>query len=509
MVRYVDIMSLLLILCLLCSTAGAEIVDIPGPIPFGDDVVIKSGDSLVVHSGELNRLVSRDDMRVDHNSNLTGIRPVICRITFDYTGSDDFYGSPIDIILVKKGDTIDTLPIQPAKDEHIFVEWNTQADGNGIAFTNTTVVNSDMTVYAKWWPKASSILNSSVSRDDMLVDYDSNHTVILPKICKVKFDYSGSDDFYGSPVDTFFVVKGGTIDPLPIQPAKDEHIFIEWTTRADGNGVAFTNTTVVNNSMTVYAKWMQEYITSSNGVQLVAIPAGKFMMGSNDGQPWERPVHEVNIAYFFYMGVFEVTQAQWKAVMGNNPSYFKGDDLPVESISWSEANDFVHALNANESTDRYRLPSEAEWEYACRAGSTTKYHFGNDVSWFFWRSKLGKYAWYNGNSGEMTHPVGEKLKNDFGLFDMHGNVNEWCEDTWNDNYNNAPPNGGALFDAAYASDMILRGGSWFDARSKCCSASRNHADKGSGSNTIGLRLVKDAKEYVIHSDGDAHFIEVA
>ena len=132
--------------------------------------------------------------------------------------------------------------------------------------------------------------------------------------------------------------------------------------------------------------------------------------------------HKVTIKNSFYLGKSSVTQKQWKKIMGKNPSHFKGEDRPVEMVSWKEVQKFVTKLNEKEGTDKYRLPSEAEWEYACRAGTQTRYYFGDD------ESKLNEYAWYAENSGSQTHSIGQKKPNSWGLYDMHGNVWEWVQD---------------------------------------------------------------------------------
>jgi formylglycine-generating enzyme required for sulfatase activity len=166
------------------------------------------------------------------------------------------------------------------------------------------------------------------------------------------------------------------------------------------------------------------------------ISAGDFYMGSEESGD-EKPVHKVKINNPFYLGIYPVTQREWKAVMDDNPSYFKGDDMPVEQVSWDDVQEFIKKLNEKEGTDRYRLPSEAEWEYACRVGTTSRYSFGDD------ESKLGDYAWYDDNSGDKTHPVGQKKPNSWGLYDMHGNVWEWVQDKWHDSYGGAPTDGSA------------------------------------------------------------------
>ncbi|HMZ22408.1 MAG TPA: SUMF1/EgtB/PvdO family nonheme iron enzyme [Blastocatellia bacterium] len=189
-----------------------------------------------------------------------------------------------------------------------------------------------------------------------------------------------------------------------------------------------------------------------NGVKLemIALPGGTFQMGSNEYDD-EKPIHPVTLPPF-HIGKYQITQAQWKAVMRNNPSHFKGDKLPVENLSWQMATDFCRKLSKKTGKE-YRLPTEAEWEYACRAGSTTRYCFGDDDA------GLEKYAWYYKNSGGKTHPVGEKLPNDWGLHDMHGNVLEWCRDWYDENYYRQSPkeNPPGPSSGEY---RVLRGGSW-------------------------------------------------
>ncbi len=171
----------------------------------------------------------------------------------------------------------------------------------------------------------------------------------------------------------------------------------------------------------------------------------------------------------FMMGVHEVTQSQYEAVMGSNPSHFKGPDNPVETVSWDDAVAFCRKLSdlpAERAAGRaYRLPTEAEWEYACRTGTTTAFSFGDD------EKDLGKYAWFNGNSSNTTHAVGKKLPNGWGLYDMHGNVWEWCSDRT---------------DAG--SSRVSRGGGWYDSAGVCRSASRNFYDPSFRNFLLGFRL---------------------
>jgi formylglycine-generating enzyme required for sulfatase activity len=169
---------------------------------------------------------------------------------------------------------------------------------------------------------------------------------------------------------------------------------------------------------------------NSIGMMFVHVPAGSFPMGCGESDDAclhdEKPRHLVTIKQPFYLGRFEVTQGQWAAVMGTRPSTFKGDDLPVENVSWNDAQEFIRRLNALEKTDKYRLPTEAEWEYAARAGSMTKFSFD--------ATSAGEYAWFWDNSNSMTHPVGEKLPNPLGVYDMHGNVWEWVQDWYGEDW---------------------------------------------------------------------------
>ena len=195
---------------------------------------------------------------------------------------------------------------------------------------------------------------------------------------------------------------------------------------------------------------------------MVVIPAGSFMMGSrsrflfgSDGKnPEEKPQHLVKVPSFL-MGKTEVTQGQWKSVMGSNPSRFTecGDVCPVEQVSWNDVQDFIRKLNQL-TGQNYRLPSEAEWEYAARAGTTTEWSFAGE------ELKLRDYAWYSQNSGGKTREVGQKLPNTFGLFDMHGNVGEWIQDCWHENYAEAPTDGSAWMKGCGGNYGLSRGGSW-------------------------------------------------
>ena len=200
---------------------------------------------------------------------------------------------------------------------------------------------------------------------------------------------------------------------------------------------------------------------TSIGMEFKLIPAGTFIMGEGD------QAHEVTLTKPFKMGVHEVTQAQYEQVMGVNPSRFKGGNKPVEMVSWDNAVEFCRRLSElpaeKAAGNVYRLPTEAEWEYACRAETTTMYSFGDD------ESDLGDYAWYGDNSGDKTHPVGGKKPNAWGLYDMHGNVWEWCQD-WYGYY----PSGSVTdpSGATSGSSRVFRGGGWFGTAVYCRSAIR-------------------------------------
>jgi len=215
--------------------------------------------------------------------------------------------------------------------------------------------------------------------------------------------------------------------------------------------------------------------------EMVMIPAGNFLMGTQDKGKDETPQHPVSIKGFA-LGRFEVTQLHWSLVMSANPSQFKSPNNPVENVSWDDIQEFLRRLNSK--TGRiYRLPSEAEWEYAARAGSQTIYHFGDKAD------ELNRYAWFQGNSGSVTHPVGEKLPNAFGLYDMHGNVWEWTDDCWNRDYSGAPTDGSAWIRGA-CGRRVLRGGSHFIGPDSARSAYRSSNDTSARSFSYGFRLAR-------------------
>ena len=263
-----------------------------------------------------------------------------------------------------------------------------------------------------------------------------------------------------------------------------------------------------------YERTAQYFIEDlGNGIQLemVMIPGGSFMMGSpeteEDSNDYERPQHQVTIKAFC-LGKYQVTQAQWKAVaafpqvnreLKPDPSRFKGDGStsltnhrPVEKVSWEDAVEFCDRLSRH-TKRQYRLPSEAEWEYACRAGTTTPFHFGETITTDL-ANYNGKSTYGDGvegiNRGETTEVGSFGVANNFGLYDMHGNVWEWCKDSWHSNYKGAPTDGSAWLDNEESSNRkLLRGGSWSNNPGNCRSASRYTDDLDDYNYTVGFRVV--------------------
>ncbi|MEM8614788.1 MAG: SUMF1/EgtB/PvdO family nonheme iron enzyme [Cyanobacteria bacterium P01_H01_bin.105] len=215
-------------------------------------------------------------------------------------------------------------------------------------------------------------------------------------------------------------------------------------------------------------------------LELVHIPSGNFLMGAHEREMPslnnERPQHEVTVPEF-WMGKYPITQAQYKAVTNQNPSHFKGDDLPVDQVSWYDAVEFCKQLS-KKTGKHYRLPSEAEWEYACRAGTTTRYFFGDKLT--------GEQANFKGSK---TTPAEKYPANAFGLYDMHGNVWEWCQDYWHGNYDGAPTNGSVWIKDGDDEYRAMRGGSWTSNLVLCRSARRYDYLPDSHYNFMGFRVV--------------------
>ena len=250
-------------------------------------------------------------------------------------------------------------------------------------------------------------------------------------------------------------------------------------------------------------KSFPEVVKNSYDMEFVFVKSGVFMMGCSEGDAEclgdERPQHSVKITQPFYLGKYEVTQKQWTAIMGNNPSQFRGNDRPVENVSWNDVQEFIRRLNGLEGTNKYRLPTEAEWEYAARAGVATKFPFD--------AARSADHAWYWNNADRETHPVGKKHPNSWGLHDMHGNVWEWVQDWYGEGYyasslTNSP---GAIVKpkellsgpmvvindpkgAVEGAGRVLRGGSWANDIRYLRSAHRNAYAPDYRNANVGFRL---------------------
>jgi formylglycine-generating enzyme required for sulfatase activity len=261
---------------------------------------------------------------------------------------------------------------------------------------------------------------------------------------------------------------------------------------------------------TQQVQFFMEVLQEELGIEMMRIPEGKFLMGSPqdelDRYDGESPRHEVNVSSFF-MGKYPVTQAQWRFVAGltpvrqelkPDPSYFKGNLRPVESVNWWDAVEFCDRLSQYTGRE-YRLPSEAEWEYACRAGTTTPFHFGETIT-----TDLANYCGVDGGTSykgfygrglkgeyrEETTPVDHfGIANAFGLCEMHGNVWEWCLDHWHESYEGAPEDGSAWLSQDENSSRVLRGGSWHNYPGDCRSATRYGINPAFDYNDLGFRVV--------------------
>ena len=254
------------------------------------------------------------------------------------------------------------------------------------------------------------------------------------------------------------------------------------------------------------AHYFVEKLTELIGLDMILIPAGTFLMGAPDDEPDhsddEGPQHDVRVSSFF-MGRYPVTQAQWRFVAGLtqvnreldlDPSNFKGDDHPVEKVSWHDAVEFCDRL-AKHTGRPYRLPTEAEWEYACRAGTQTPFYFGKTLTTEL-ANYNGNYTYNDGSKGEYrkaTTPVDHfGIANAFGLCDMHGNVREWCQDHWHGSYEGAPTDGSAWLSKDENASRVVRGGSWLTYPWNCRSACRFYDSPDTRNNNVGFRVVCSA-----------------
>ncbi len=263
----------------------------------------------------------------------------------------------------------------------------------------------------------------------------------------------------------------------------------------------FVNT-VEKNLLPKNNKFFVEYLGEGVNLEMIFIPAGTFLMGSDNNEinrdKDESPVHRVKLSSF-YMSKYPITQLQWRKVISfpkvkrpvkNNPSFFKGDDLPVEKVSWLDAQEFCQRLSKY-SQRKYRLPTESEWEYACRGGTSTPFFFGDIITTDFanYDGREGYGCKPTGKYEKKTSPVGSFAPNPFGLYDVHGNVWEWCEDHYAPSYIHKPKDGSAFYSNVGNQPRVVRGGSWSLTPSYCRSAKRSSYSADSNYNFLGFRVV--------------------
>lgn len=249
---------------------------------------------------------------------------------------------------------------------------------------------------------------------------------------------------------------------------------------------------------------MPTLVAGAVAMDLVALPPGEFLMGSDNQFFSEAPPHAVRLRSGFLLGKYPVTQAQWLGVMGEDPSAFTDSpDRPVDGVSWDAGTEFCRRLG-DRAGRVVRLPSEAEWEYACRAGTAGDFFFGpwgpclddSEVPAAAWQA-LCEYAWFDLNSGRETHPVGQKRPNPWGLHDMLGNVWEWCADVWHDGYAGAPDDGSPWVEGAEQQPRrCQRGGAWDMNAFRCRSSYRSYDHRDQATDRFGFRVAVDGPEVI-------------
>ena len=298
--------------------------------------------------------------------------------------------------------------------------------------------------------------------------------------------------------DTIKISKGSYDEGLNLSESKELTLRAGWdttfTSQASNTSV---NSITISNSGTVTVEHLVLFTPSSTytnslGQTFKLIPPGTFIMGSPEdelGRNTDETSHQVTLSGQFYMQTTEVTQGQWEKVMGSNPSHFSscGTDCPVETVSWHDVQQFITLLNTK-GEGTYRLPTEAEWEYALRAGTLTAFPNGAITNTQCDDPNLTEIGWYCGNSDDTTHPFAQKQPNAWGLYDMNGNVYEWCRDFY-ETYPSGPaidPKG--PFSGTY---RVLRGGYWSIYAQYCRSATRDYMTPGYRHNGIGFRLVRE------------------
>ena len=381
-----------------------------------------------------------------------------CRVNFNANGGSGSMSSQV----FEKGvpQTLNSNTFTRAG--YTFTCWNTKADGSGTSYTNgqRVTVNTNTTLYAQWKKYV---------------------------IYTITFNANG-----GSGTMSALTVKEGASQKLTANSfTRTGYIFTGWNTKADGSGTSYTNgqTITPTSNLTLYAQWEKlisgtTFTTTVNGVsfKMVGVEGGTFTMGAtseqgSDATSDETPTHKVTLSSYS-IGETEVTQELWKAVMGSNPSYFSGNQNPVEQISWNDCQTFITKLNQL-TGNKFRLPTEAEWEFAARGGNKSKgYKYAGS-------NTIGNVAWYTDNSSSKTHPVKQKAANELGLYDMSGNVYEWCQD-WYGSYNSSAqiyPTG-----SSSGSSRVRRGGCWNGSAKLCRVSCRSNYTPSITNYIMGLRL---------------------
>jgi uncharacterized repeat protein (TIGR02543 family) len=445
--------------------------------------------------------------------------PPATSYTLTFNGNGHTGGTAPEKITKNKG-TATTVPDNGTlvKTGSNFTGWNTAANGSGDSYAEGDVYNKNTsaTLYAQWTAEGSYTLT---------------------------FNGNGNT---GGTAPASITENIGTAITIPGAGdlVRTGYSFTGWNTKADSSGDDYEESDDYeeDKNATLYAQWTvvsqtpnagDEMESNVVGIKHVWVPAGTFIMGSPAsetdmlGNSWydnERSQRQVTVSGF-WMGKYQVAQAEWKAVMGMgyNPSYFTGDNLPVDSVSWYEVIVFCNRLSIKEGltpayqvtgvtnwetqtaptssnatwnaatinpdSDGYRLPTEAQWEYACRAGTTTAFYNGDNTENDYHNALVGEVAWFSLNNSNETKPVGQKTANAWGLHDMHGNVFEWCWDWYTASYNDAGgsnnPQG-----ATSGTSRVLRGGTWLSNGQHLRSAYRNYTDPWSWYNFNGFRLVR-------------------
>jgi len=393
--------------------------------------------------------------------------------------------APNSPVTMKYGSTI-KQPSAMTKSDYIFDNWYMDS-AKTIPVTFPIIVTSDVNLFAKW----------------------------ISKKFTVTYYPDGGTPAPSSPI----IVENGSTINQPSAMTKSDYIFDNWYMDS-AKTIPVTFPIIVTSDVNLYAKWIS--YTEMAEKNMVFVPGGSFEMGDDEGWDNARPVHTV-ILSDFYIGKYTVTQEQYQAVMGNNPSYFTSSPAtgevqskrPVECVSWYDTLVFCNKLsimaglspayrisgstNPNDwgiipnwdyniawdaveivaGSNGYRLPTEAQWEYACRAGTTTAYNTGDTIS--------DNTGWYNSNSGDKTHEVGKKSANAWGLHDMHGNVWEWCWD-WYGSYSSGAQTNPVGADSGYY--RVLRGGSWNYSAGYTRSSCRDYNSPENNDYGIGFRLVR-------------------